>query len=329
MMRRFHAGSASQLMPTAEESMGVDEDSNSEDLPPLHSTSAYLSSRHLMDGKFVAATALLVDFLGTRPEDLVSKTIYDFVHPDDMRIVGEAHHKFVETRRTCDAEYRLAHGREGYIWVRSEISLSRGATREEPLMRLMTVPIEHKVDDTSIVGEVEAMLEKGSMPELAAIQALLGAVRRYRADNIELRMANTSLHGKMQDLQRKIHYKKTATAHLSCTECGTNMSPEWRRGPHGPKTLCNACGLRYAKKVKLPAGEVGGGSIPAAPASNSQRPSSLGASIGPPPVPLQSMHAQHAQSQRAPQAEPFPMPRGEPRERHVILPLDETMDNAF
>ncbi|KAF8751147.1 hypothetical protein RHS01_08815 [Rhizoctonia solani] len=23
--------------------------------------------------------------------------------------------------------------------------------------------------------------------------------------------------------------------------------PEWRRGPHGPKTLCNACGLKWAK----------------------------------------------------------------------------------
>ncbi|PWN17769.1 hypothetical protein BCV69DRAFT_301793 [Microstroma glucosiphilum] len=35
-----------------------------------------------------------------------------------------------------------------------------------------------------------------------------------------------------------------------CTDCGRTDSPEWRRGPLGPKTLCNACGLRYAKKVK-------------------------------------------------------------------------------
>jgi PAS domain S-box-containing protein len=27
-----------------------------------------------------------------------------------------------------------------------------------------------------------------------------------------------------------------------CTDCGTLESPEWRRGPSGPKTLCNACG---------------------------------------------------------------------------------------
>lgn len=35
-----------------------------------------------------------------------------------------------------------------------------------------------------------------------------------------------------------------------CTDCGRTDSPEWRKGPLGPKTLCNACGLRYAKKVK-------------------------------------------------------------------------------
>ncbi len=35
-----------------------------------------------------------------------------------------------------------------------------------------------------------------------------------------------------------------------CADCGTLDSPEWRKGPRGPKTLCNACGLRWAKKEK-------------------------------------------------------------------------------
>jgi len=35
-----------------------------------------------------------------------------------------------------------------------------------------------------------------------------------------------------------------------CTDCGSTESPEWRKGPAGPKTLCNACGLRWAKKVR-------------------------------------------------------------------------------
>lgn len=31
-----------------------------------------------------------------------------------------------------------------------------------------------------------------------------------------------------------------------CTDCGTLDSPEWRKGPKGPKTLCNACGCEYS-----------------------------------------------------------------------------------
>ncbi len=32
-----------------------------------------------------------------------------------------------------------------------------------------------------------------------------------------------------------------------CSSCKTTTSPEWRRGPDGSKSLCNACGLRYSK----------------------------------------------------------------------------------
>ncbi|KAE8450621.1 hypothetical protein EG329_005965 [Mollisiaceae sp. DMI_Dod_QoI] len=41
-----------------------------------------------------------------------------------------------------------------------------------------------------------------------------------------------------------------------CTDCGTLDSPEWRKGPSGPKTLCNACGLRWAKKEKKKSGPI-------------------------------------------------------------------------
>jgi hypothetical protein len=36
----------------------------------------------------------------------------------------------------------------------------------------------------------------------------------------------------------------------ACAECNTLDSPEWQSGPLGHKTLCNACGLRWAKREK-------------------------------------------------------------------------------
>jgi len=38
---------------------------------------------------------------------------------------------------------------------------------------------------------------------------------------------------------------------LYCHACGTTETPEWRRGPDGTKSLCNACGLHYAKIVRV------------------------------------------------------------------------------
>jgi hypothetical protein len=37
---------------------------------------------------------------------------------------------------------------------------------------------------------------------------------------------------------------------LQCRFCHTTETPEWRRGPDGDHTLCNACGLHYAKTLK-------------------------------------------------------------------------------
>lgn len=37
-----------------------------------------------------------------------------------------------------------------------------------------------------------------------------------------------------------------------CTHCQITKTPQWREGPMGPKTLCNACGVRYRSGRLLP-----------------------------------------------------------------------------
>ncbi|KAL6494796.1 hypothetical protein OROGR_031596 [Orobanche gracilis] len=37
-----------------------------------------------------------------------------------------------------------------------------------------------------------------------------------------------------------------------CTHCHVQKTPQWRTGPLGPKTLCNACGVRYKSGRLLP-----------------------------------------------------------------------------
>ncbi|KAJ1647330.1 hypothetical protein IWQ61_010105, partial [Dispira simplex] len=61
-------------------------------------------------------------------------------------------------------------------------------------------------------------------------------------------LSTSSLHGITETPhlapltgKRKKRRTKVGQVELVCTDCGTVESPEWRRGPQGPKTLCNAC----------------------------------------------------------------------------------------
>ena len=45
--------------------------------------------------------------------------------------------------------------------------------------------------------------------------------------------------------------KKEVEIPKRCSICSEEQTPEWRKGPDGRKTLCNACGLSYWKKEKL------------------------------------------------------------------------------
>ncbi|XP_006458018.1 putative PHRB protein [Agaricus bisporus var. bisporus H97] len=57
-----------------------------------------------------------------------------------------------------------------------------------------------------------------------------------------------------EDLEDSSRRKKLKKTHILdqhvCRKCGRTDSPEWRKGPDGPKTLCNACGLRWAKQMR-------------------------------------------------------------------------------
>uniref|UniRef100_A0A0E0JXE7 GATA-type domain-containing protein n=1 Tax=Oryza punctata TaxID=4537 RepID=A0A0E0JXE7_ORYPU len=50
-----------------------------------------------------------------------------------------------------------------------------------------------------------------------------------------------------------------------CSDCNTTKTPLWRSGPCGPKSLCNACGIRQRKARRAMAAAANGGAA-AAPA---------------------------------------------------------------
>lgn len=58
-----------------------------------------------------------------------------------------------------------------------------------------------------------------------------------------------------------------------CSDCSTTKTPLWRSGPQGPKSLCNACGIRQMKARRATrrgagAAAASGGLVPASSAAN-------------------------------------------------------------
>lgn len=53
----------------------------------------------------------------------------------------------------------------------------------------------------------------------------------------------TTAADQARNVQEGDRRKRLKGQHV-CTDCGTADSPEWRKGPSGPKTLCNACGCK-------------------------------------------------------------------------------------
>jgi hypothetical protein len=56
------------------------------------------------------------------------------------------------------------------------------------------------------------------------------------------RSAESVFSGELQQLQPQ----------RKCSHCGVQKTPQWRAGPMGAKTLCNACGVRYKSGRLLP-----------------------------------------------------------------------------
>lgn len=70
-----------------------------------------------------------------------------------------------------------------------------------------------------------------------------------KGDESECNSDGQQSSAKRQKRVRRVK-AKPEPGNLRCFHCGETDTPEWRRGPAGPKTLCNACGLQYAKYLR-------------------------------------------------------------------------------
>lgn len=95
--------------------------------------------------------------------------------------------------------------------------------------------------------------------QLAAEHAKLHRASDYqnlqREDGLNWDLLNNGSAGSangVMTLNSVRHKKRGKRSNFQnrCHSCNISETPEWRRGPDGARTLCNACGLHYAKLAK-------------------------------------------------------------------------------
>ncbi|XP_028807027.1 putative GATA transcription factor 22 [Neltuma alba] len=71
----------------------------------------------------------------------------------------------------------------------------------------------------------------------------------------------TREHQKTQTHKSPPNHRNNTTTTRVCADCNTTSTPLWRGGPKGPKSLCNACGIRQRKARRALMAEAGNGVV--------------------------------------------------------------------
>jgi len=108
-----------------------------------------------------------------------------------------------------------------------------------PTPRVLLNPCQNVSDPSNSFDQVA--VASGSNYSLDFTETLYGP----NGPNINLEEANLN-----EGSKKKKSKKAQSAEQYVCITCGRTDSPEWRKGPLGPKTLCNACGLRWAKQMR-------------------------------------------------------------------------------
>ncbi|CAK9153527.1 unnamed protein product [Ilex paraguariensis] len=136
-------------------------------------------------------------------------------------------------------------------------------------LQLTTVTTTAPTDTASISSTTTTTLELATMPNINSSPIFPSAVvvpgkarsKRSRAAPgnwssrlLVLSPAKSSSENNTPPIKTASSKKRESaeTPGRKCLHCASDKTPQWRTGPLGPKTLCNACGVRYKSGRLVP-----------------------------------------------------------------------------
>ncbi len=147
----------------------------------LAENSSDMISRHSPDGVYTYVSPASLTLIGYDRDELVGKSAYGFIHPDDINTVEVSHNRILNNVVISTTQYRIRHRAGHYIWL-------------ETTSKQITDP------DTGEVTEIHSATRDISDRKAAEEQAreysaaLEANKRELEESNAELESVNTRLH---------------------------------------------------------------------------------------------------------------------------------------
>lgn len=188
--------------------------------------------------------------------NLISETIVSawqfFQNKNDnmaISVIMECQQQFPDSQdlqETLTRLFQSIHKREDDALLAVALEDSK---EKETMVRVAPPAAAAVVKETEEKKEQAVVEIKASEPP----RLILKLKRPKRAEASEMpprQVAPTTSEEEKSDRAKKRKKVADAVDGVWCRECEVRSTPQWRRGPEGPGTLCNACGLRFAGNKK-------------------------------------------------------------------------------
>ncbi|PON96036.1 GATA transcription factor [Trema orientale] len=108
--------------------------------------------------------------------------------------------------------------------------------------------VDHHDQDQDMMDKISSLNynHKGSTSSVKWMSSKMRLIQKMSNNNPQTGSTATTL---ITDHNSEPHnaISTSITTVRVCSDCNTTSTPLWRSGPRGPKSLCNACGIRQRK----------------------------------------------------------------------------------
>lgn len=231
-----------------------------------------------LNGLFLHVTPTSEEVVGFSADALEGATLYQYVGDNNVRDITRAL-ELVKEGRIVNLHHSMQNSKGDYIPVFSTFypgDVSFGVGRPSFALIQIRAKENSSTNNTPVLESVMEAPSDNDENLFSELETVRGTSWQYELHQLQL--ANRKLKEQLENYanpKRRKQKKKKATENVDipkmCAQCQSTDSPEWRKGPNGPKELCNACGLRYAKLLASKKSDT--------PSSATTTPSSVGLAV--------------------------------------------------